>query len=252
MVGWFGAGLRGLVAHAQEALSLRRHLLRLPSPWAALVVVWACASLALWVGQFTLLQVGGVQTPMLFSFDWQPDLWCTQPWRLWTAAWVHWSGLHLLFNLLGCAVLVAWGHAADLKLRHTLAWCLAWPLVQMLLYFSPALPHYGGLSGVLHAGVAIGCWALVRQTDTPRRWVGAWVLLGLCLKVAQEQPALRYGLGGGDALSPLIGASGWSVASSAHRAGVVVGLACAALVDAIAYLRGRFSPAAPDGTVASR
>lgn len=216
---------------------MRQH--SLPSAWTVLVLSWALAAGVVWLGH--------IGTSWQFHLDWQPDVWCMQPWRLWTAAWVHWSGLHLLFNLLGCAALVAWGHAVDLKLRHTLAWCLAWPVVQLLLYFSPALPHYGGLSGVLHAGVAIGCWALVRQTDTPRRWVGAWVLLGLCLKVALEQPALRYGLGGGDALSPLIGAPGWSVASSAHLAGLVAGWACAALADLAAHLAARFSPAAPGG-----
>ena len=212
---------------------------RLPTAWTLLVLCWAVAAGVLWLGESA--------TALPFHLDWQREFLRTQPWRLWTAAVVHWSGLHLLFNLLGCAALVAWGHAADLKLRHTLAWCLAWPLVQMLLYFSPPLPHYGGLSGVLHAGVAIGCWALVRQTDTPRRWVGAWVLLGLCLKVALEQPALRYGLRGGDALLPLIGAPGWSVASSAHLAGLVAGLACAALADLAAHLAALFSRAAPGG-----
>ena len=247
MVGGFDAGLCHLVAHAQEALSLRTPLLRLPSPWAALVVAWACASMAVWTGSPNMLHLGSFQTPLSFSLDWQPDLWRLQPWRLWTAALVHWSGMHLLFNLLGCAALIAWGHAAELTLRHTLAWLLAWPLVQLGLGACSDLPHYGGLSGVLHAGVAIGCWALLCQAHTPRRRVGAVVLLGLCLKVALEQPWVRYQLGWDEGLSPLAGAPGWYVASGAHLAGVLAGLLCAGLVDAAAHLLRSFSRAAPAG-----
>ena len=216
--------------------------LRLPTAWTLLTLCWAVAAGVLWVGH--------IGTPWQFHLDWQPEVWRAQPWRLWTAAWVHWSGMHVLFNLMGCAALLAWGHAADVKLRHTLAWLLAWPLVQLALAATTSVPHYGGLSGVLHAGVAIGCWALVRQTDTPRRWVGAWVLLGLCLKVALEQPLVRHVLGWGDDPVPLIGAPGWYVESGAHLAGLVAGLACAALVDA-AHLLRRVSPAAPDGRAAS-
>ena len=215
------------------------HPTRFPSSWMALVLVWAAMASALWLGLR--------DTPQMYFLDVQPGLWRAQPWRLWTAAGVHWSGMHLLFNLMGCAALIAWGHAADVKLRHTLAWLLAWPLVQLALAATTSLPHYGGLSGVLHAGVAIGCWALVRQTDTPRGWVGAWVLLGLCLKVALEQPLVRHVLGWGDDPVPLIGAPGWYVESGAHLAGLVVGLACAALVDATAHLLRRVSPAAPAG-----
>ena len=212
---------------------------RLPTAWTALVLVWAATACVLWLGQSG--------PPWLFHMDWQPDLWRTQPWRWWTAALVHWSGMHLVFNLLGCAALIAWGHAAELKLRHTLAWLLAWPLVQLGFSAFSDLPHYGGLSGVLHAGVAIGCWALLRQTRTPRRRVGAVVLLGLCLKVALEQPWVRYQLGWGEALSPLAGAPGWYVASHAHLAGVLAGLLCAGLVDAAAHLLRSFSRAAPAG-----
>ncbi|MBI3369691.1 MAG: hypothetical protein HY021_14955, partial [Burkholderiales bacterium] len=36
--------------------------------------------------------------------DWQPALVWREPWRWWTAAWVHWSGLHLAANLVGAAL----------------------------------------------------------------------------------------------------------------------------------------------------
>jgi len=217
--------------------------LRLLSSWAVLALVWAFTA--------AVLRLGLPDTPLMFMLDAQPDLWRPQPWRLWTAAVVHWSGMHLLFNLAGCAALIAWGNAAGLTPRHTLAWLLAWPLAQLALSAFSDLPHYGGLSGVLHVGVAIGCWALLCQSHAPRRRVGAMVLLGLCLKVALEQPWLRYQLGLDEAVAPLIGAPGWVVAGSAHLAGVVAGLACAALVDAAAHLLRRFSPAARAGTAAN-
>jgi membrane associated rhomboid family serine protease len=77
------------------------------------------------------------------------------------------------------------------------------------------------------------------------------VLLGLCVKVALEQPFVRFFLGWDVAALPLMGAPGWVVAGSAHFAGVVAGLACAALVDAAAHLLRRFSPAARAGTAAN-
>ncbi len=216
--------------------------LRFLSAWTVLALCWALLATVLWLGCR--------DTPALRLLDAQPVLWRIQLWRLWTAALVHWSGLHLVFNLAGCAALMAWGHAADVKLRHTLAWLLAWPVGQWGLSAFSDLPHYGGLSGVLHAGVAIGCWALLRQSQVPRRRIGALVLLGVCLKVALEQPWLRQALGLDEALAPLIGAPGWVVAGGAHLAGLLAGLACAALVDGAARLRGWFSPGARDGRAA--
>ena len=184
------------------------------------------------------------------GLEWRADHLWRQPWRLLSAALVHYDLQHLGSNLLGCAVVALFGWAGRLGPRATLAAALAWPLTHVLLLWAPGLARYGGLSGVLHAGVAIGCWALLRQARTPRRRVAALVLLGLCLKVALEQPWVRYQLGWGETLVPLIGAPGWHVASSAHLAGVLAGLLCAGLVDAAAHVLGRFSRAAPAGRAA--
>ncbi|MDQ2927527.1 MAG: hypothetical protein M3R22_05085, partial [Pseudomonadota bacterium] len=36
------------------------------------------------------------------ALEWQPALAWREPWRAWSAAWVHYSALHLGANLVGC------------------------------------------------------------------------------------------------------------------------------------------------------
>ena len=217
---------------------LRRPGARLSS-WTWLVLAWALLSTVLWLSQQAERALA--QAPLFTLLDWKPGLWQTQPWRLWTAALVHWSGAHLLLNLLGCAALIAWGHAAALGRRHTLAWLVAWPLTTLLLATSPSLLRYGGLSGLLHAGVAIGAWALFWHCQGQRRMVGALVLAGLALKLLLEEPLLAQwlGLGLNVPALPLTGAPGFAVASYAHFTGTVAGLFCAAVLDLVLGLRPR-------------
>lgn len=208
------------------------------SSWTWLVLVWALLSTALWLNLQAQEDFG--QAPPFALLDWQPGLWLKQPWRLWTAALVHWSGAHLLLNLLGCAALIAWGHAALLGARQTVAWLLAWPVTQLLLATAPSLLRYGGLSGALHAGVAIGAWALVSQCQGQRRVVGVLVLSGLALKLFFEEPLLAQWLGLNVQALPLAGAPGFAVASYAHFTGAVAGLFCAVTLDlALGLVRRR-------------
>jgi hypothetical protein len=212
--------------------ALPKSLLAL-SPWTGLVLVWALGSAALWLGQV----LGGVGAPFVVWLDWQPGLWIGQPWRLWTAALVHWSGAHLLLNLLACAVLVAWGNAARLGTRDAVAWLLAWPLTHGLLALWPTTGqwghwgHFGGLSGVLHAGVAIGAWAVLRRGSGQVRWVGALVLAALGAKLLLEAPWAAPWLGMAVLPVPLAGAPGFEVAGIAHLTGAVSGLVCAMALD---------------------
>lgn len=152
------------------------------------------------------------------DWDWQPALALAQPWRAWTAAAVHFSPMHLRADLAGCGVVAAFGVAARCGVRATLAWALAWPLTQAALAIAPGLAHYGGLSGVLHAGVAVAaCQVLADRTA--RRWVGAAVLAGLAAKVVLEAPwrgAVRLLPGWDIAIAPL-----------AHASGALAGFACA-------------------------
>ena len=203
------------------------------SSWTWLVLAWALLSMVLWLSQRA--EGASAQAPLFTQLDWQPGLWQTQPWRMWTAALVHWSGAHLLLNLLGCAALIAWGHAAALGRRHTLAWLVAWPLTTLLLATSPSLLRYGGLSGLLHAGVAIGAWALFWHCQGQRRMVGALVLAGLALKLLLEEPLLAQwlGLGLNVPALPLTDAPGFAVASYAHFTGAVTGLFCAVALDLV-------------------
>lgn len=95
------------------------------------------------------------------ALEWRPGIGASQAWRWWTAAWVHWSVAHLAVNLLGAVVVGFVGWRARMPRAAACAWCLAWPLTQLLLGLpEPAtvaetLRHYGGLSGVLHAGVIV-------------------------------------------------------------------------------------------------
>jgi rhomboid family GlyGly-CTERM serine protease len=175
--------------------------------WLALAALFALGSVVAWGLPATVL-------------DWQPVLATAEPWRAWTAAFVHWSPRHLGANLLATAVVGAYGRAARLPPRAALAWFVAWPLTQLGLLVRPELAHYGGVSGVLHGGVAIASlWLLVAQRGR-RRAIGAAVFAGLLVKLALEQPwgtALRLGTEWDIAVAPL-----------AHATGAGAGLLCGA------------------------
>lgn len=162
--------------------------------------------------------------------DWQPGLAWREPWRWWSAAFVHFGAWHLTANLLATAVVAAWGAVARVPAAAALAWAVAWPLTHLALLAQPRLQHYGGLSGVLHAGVAVvAVWLLVHARGA-RRAIGAAVLAGLALKVVAEAPwqlALQPATGWGVAVAPL-----------AHGAGALAGLVLGALAAGAARRRG--------------
>jgi rhomboid family GlyGly-CTERM serine protease len=153
--------------------------------------------------------------------DWQPGLAATEPWRWWTALFVHFSLLHLGANLLGLVLVATLGLSARVPWPMSAAWFAAWPLTHLALLLQPALRHYGGLSGVLHAAVAIVAVHLLTAPQVPRRhrWIGGAILAGLCAKVFSESPWL----------GPVQHTAGWDigVAPIAHACGLVVGVACA-------------------------
>jgi rhomboid family GlyGly-CTERM serine protease len=161
--------------------------------------------------------------------DWQPVRAWAEPWRWWTAAFVHYSPMHLVANLGACAVVGAYGGAARLPPRWTWAWVGAWPLVHLALLVVPDLDRYGGLSGLLHAGVAIACIGLMWRDRGRRQVVGLAVLAGMLVKLLLERPwdgAVQH----------------WpewdiGVAPIAHVTGAVAGAACA-LVACVTSRRG--------------
>jgi rhomboid family GlyGly-CTERM serine protease len=157
------------------------------------------------------------------ALDWQPTLAWSQPWRWVTAAWVHWSPRHLQMNVAGCAALALLGWRAGLGPRAVAAWALAWPLTQLGLLAQPALRHYGGLSGVLHAAAAItACSLLARRGDGRARGIGGLLALGLLAKILWEAP---WG-----AATRLVEGWDFAVAPVAHASGTLAGLLAWALV----------------------
>ena len=140
---------------------------------------------------------------------------------------MHFSVMHLAANLLGVAAVAALGWAARCGGRATLAWCLAWPATQWGLLLQAGLLHFGGLSGVLHAGVAVAAVQLMVKQDGPdngsRRRVSALLLLlGLVVKIVREAPwaePTRQVVGWDIAIAPLV-----------HATGTAAGLCCALLL----------------------
>ena len=114
-------------------------------------------------------------SPFARALDWQPALGLRETWRLWTAAWVHWSLAHLAVNAAGAGVVAFVGWRARLSAAAALAWLIAWPLTQAFLATVGAerlavlMPHYGGLSGVLHAGAIVLGLSLAWPAEVSRR-----------------------------------------------------------------------------------
>jgi rhomboid family GlyGly-CTERM serine protease len=176
---------------------------------------------AAWTALAALLGAGAVVAWWLPAavLDWQPAQAAAQPWRAWTAAFVHWSPLHLGANLAGLLVVGLLGRVARLPAALALAWFAAWPLTQAGLLLRPELARFGGLSGVLHAGVAVAALALLVAARGRARAIGAAIAAGLVLKIVTEDP---WG-------PPLREGGGWDIAVAplAHATGALAGALCA-------------------------
>lgn len=116
----------------------------------------------------------------------------SHPWRAWTTVWVHLSALHLAANLLGLVLIAALGLKAGVRARSAWAWCLAWPCTNIALLAVHGLDYCVGLSGVLHAGVAVVVVHLLLDTASTRtmtqRLVGGMLGAGLAAKIVLEHP----------------------------------------------------------------
>jgi rhomboid family GlyGly-CTERM serine protease len=181
-------------------------------PWLLLSLLLGLGALAMWV-------FGNAE-----RWNWQPALAGTQPWRWWSAGWVHLGAWHLGANLVGLALIALFGHRCGVTRGDAAAWLLAWPMTHLALLLQPSLTRYAGLSGVLHAGVVIAALRLVRSARGERRLIGAAVLLGVLVKLLLEEPwrgALRVS-----------GDWGFAVAPAAHLAGACAGAVCALVIGA--------------------
>ena len=180
-----------------------------------------------WLGVGLLLGSGAaIVWPFDASLlDWQPSLFWTQPWRCVTGAWVHLSRQHLVANLGGLLTALVLGWAARLPARAALAWLLAWPLTQLGLMTQPQLLHYGGLSGVVHAAVAITVLHLLVNGRRMERIIGVLLGLGLLAKLILEQPFA----------SATQTVPGWDIALApvAHVSGSLAGLLAFVLCEVL-------------------
>jgi rhomboid family GlyGly-CTERM serine protease len=187
-----------------------RELLRRPGvAWCAAALLMIAGTLAAWPLAHTTL-------------DWQPSR-VVEAWRWWSAAFVHYSGHHLSANI-GAVILVAgFGWTAAIPLRSAIAWCVAWPLTHLFLLTQPALLHYGGLSGLMHAGVAVVCVHLVFSGTPSRKFVGGAVFAGMAAKIASESP---FG-------EPLRHVAEWDVAVApiGHFTGALAGVLCSVAAE---------------------
>lgn len=188
---------------------------------------WAALALGL-----ALLALAGAVLPASATawLDWQPTR-AHEPWRWFSAALIHHSPLHLGANLLGALGVGLLGWAGGLPRRSSLAWLIAWPATQLGLLAQPALTHYAGLSGVLHAGVAVAGVHLVCCRPGAQRVIGAALLGALALKIGSEAPWRAV----------LVQPAGWdiAIAPAAHASGALAGAACAALLEALQAVRRR-------------
>lgn len=177
---------------------------RTHASWPALCLLLATGCIAAW-------QAGG---PLRWEW-WRADWAAAATW--WTAAFVHRSAAHGLANLLALGALAVLGQALRVPAGQALALALAWPLTTLGLVLFPPITRYAGLSGVLHAAVAV----LVVHCAASQHQRGWAVLLGagLGLKLAAEA-AWRQ---------PLVFEPEWgfAVATAAHLTGALAGTACA-------------------------
>lgn len=175
--------------------------------WLALCLLHAVASTLVW-------WAGGAWAGAL---TWRADTWLSRPWTLWTTAWVHIHTGHLIGNLLALAALAAAGWLLRPRMEASLAWLLAWPALPLTLLCWPQVGYCVGLSGLVHAALAVLAVQLVCgevPAHQARRW--GWMLLGgLLIKLLAERAWLW----------PVVwsDAANMSIVQAAHLSGAVLG-----------------------------
>ncbi|MEX1166334.1 MAG: hypothetical protein WEK74_05610 [Hydrogenophaga sp.] len=195
---------------------------RSPS-WLLLCALHGVASMLLWWAGDDRVQ----------TMIWRADGWTSQPWSLWTSAWVHLNTPQLIVNQIALGTLAGFAWVVRPTLACTLAWFLAWPLAQMSLLWWPHIGYAVGLSASLHAGaMVLALLLMLRRIAVPksRRW-GGFLALGLVAKLWVEQGWSQ----------PVVWDSfnNISVVRAAHFTGAVWGLLLASVVGWTSVRRAR-------------
>jgi rhomboid family GlyGly-CTERM serine protease len=175
--------------------------------WLALCVLHGVMSMLAWWARADVVD----------ALTWQSQAWMLQPWTLWTSSWVHLNTPHLIGNQVALGALAALAWVLRPTLAWALAWLLAWPLLQLSLLLWPQIGYAVGLSGVLHAGIAVAAvQLLLGRIAVPKaqRW-GALLATGLGIKLIVEQAWSH----------PVVWDAGsdMSVVQAAHLSGVLWG-----------------------------
>lgn len=179
--------------------------------WPFLCAVLALASLAAWA-----------MGPASVALQWDVSSWPREPWTLWTSALVHLSAGHLLANLLALGSLAVLGAALRVGKPAALALLVAWPLGTLALTAWPEVKQYSGLSGLIHAAVAV-LWAdaAIQRKAYPMSFV---VFVGVVFKLMTEHAWTAP-----IAFDP---SWGFNVVYAAHLSGTLAGAVCGLLAAA--------------------
>jgi rhomboid family GlyGly-CTERM serine protease len=157
------------------------------------------------------------------ALEYRRELLAAEPWRLFTAHFVHLTFLHAALNAV--ALLLIGRLFAD-RLRPDELFSLlgiAPVLISVLFWLlMPKLEWYRGLSGVLHALFFAGCVVWIATTTGRARWLPAAALVGGAIKVLVEQPW--------DSSFPMHQALRIAVVPQAHLLGAIVGTAAGLLL----------------------
>lgn len=149
-------------------------------------------------------------------FIYQADVFLSEPWRWWTAHWVHVGWVHYILNVLALACLPLL--FPNIRIKTLLALLIILPpLLSLSFYvFYPNVYAYAGLSGILH-GLFIFC-ALVSLKEKKERNFALIVLSLILIKILWES------FFGALQTEQLIG---HPVLTQAHLLGVIFGSVCA-------------------------
>ena len=143
--------------------------------WLVLCVLHGVASMLAW----------WALAPSVEVLVWRVDDWTERLWTVWSTAWVHVNTPQLIANQTALGMLAAFSWRARPDRWCALAWLLAWPLTYLGVALWPQVGYVVGLSGLLHAAVAVlavHLWWQRLPVPLARRW-GALLALVLVGKL---------------------------------------------------------------------